>query len=160
QVKLGVLVEIDAGQKRCGVQTPAETVALAQRILGLPGLRFVGIQAYHGGLQHTHSMEQRRLACEKAAERTRKHLRALEQAGIPCPVVSGGGTGSALFDAAGQVLTEIQAGTYAFMDADYGGLEWGEAPVFQHSLFLLTTVMSTPAPQRAVVDGGLKSTTA
>src|SRR5690606_10227509 len=59
-----------------------------------------------------------------------------------------------------QVFTEIQAGTYAFMDADYGGLDWGDAPIFRHSLFLLSTVMSTPTPHRAVVDAGLKSTTA
>lgn len=157
---LGVLIEVDVGQKRCGVQTPAETVALAQLVQSLPGLRFAGIQAYHGGLQHTHSMDQRRAACDKAAERIRKHLRALEHANIPCPVVTGGGTGSAVFDAESQVFTEIQAGTYAFMDADYGGLDWGDTPIFRHSLFLLTTVMSTPTPQRAVVDAGLKSTTA
>ncbi|MGB6104675.1 MAG: DSD1 family PLP-dependent enzyme [Pusillimonas sp.] len=160
KASLGVLVEIDVGQKRCGVQTPDETVALARRIQSLPHIRFAGIQAYHGGLQHKRSLEQRQHSCEKAARLIRKHLHALDQAGIPCPVVTGGGTGSAVFDVASQVFTEIQAGTYAFMDADYGGLDWGDAPIFQHSLFLLSTVMSTPTFQRAVLDAGLKSTSA
>src|SRR3546814_9847587 len=59
-----------------------------------------------------------------------------------------------------QVYTEIQSGTYAFMDTDYGGIDWGEALAFRHSLFLLGTVMSTPTPNRAVMDFGLKSTSA
>src|SRR5690606_25677527 len=89
-----------------------------------------------------------------------KHLDALQQAGIKCAIVTGGGTGSAVFDVASQVFTEIQAGTYAFMDTDYGSIDWGEGLAFRHSLFLLGTVMSTPTPERAVIDVGLKSTSA
>ncbi|MDS1139835.1 DSD1 family PLP-dependent enzyme [Pusillimonas sp. SM2304] len=160
KASLGVLVEVDVGQKRCGVQTPEETVALAQRIQALPNLQFMGIQAYHGGLQHKHGLAQRQQSCEKAVKLVRKHLEALQQAGIKCPVVTGGGTGSAAFDVASDVFTEIQAGTYAFMDTDYGSLDWGESLAFRHSLFLLGTVMSTPTPERAVIDVGLKSTSA
>ncbi len=158
--KIGVLVDVDIGQKRCGVQTPDDAVALARQAQRLPGVDFVGIQAYHGGLQHKRSLDQRRKACEKAARLVRTYLDALDRAGIACPVVTGGGTGSAAFDVASQVYTEIQCGTYAFMDSDYGNIDWGEALAFRHSLFLLGTVMSTPTADRAIVDLGLKSTTA
>ncbi|TKR56624.1 DSD1 family PLP-dependent enzyme [Allopusillimonas ginsengisoli] len=155
-----VLVEVDVGQKRCGVQTTAEAVALAQLVAELPGLEFAGIQAYHGGLQHKRAFEQRRQACEKAARLVQKFVTALEQAGLPCAVVTGGGTGSAVFDIAAGVYTEIQPGSYAFMDADYGALDWGEDLKFRHSLFVLASVISTPTPERVVVDAGLKSLTA
>lgn len=156
----GALVEIDIGQKRCGVQHPDQAVALARQLGALPNLEFIGLQAYHGGLQHKRSVGQRRRGAEKAARHVRRYLRAFEQAGLACPVVTGAGTGSALFDAAGQVFTEIQAGSYPFMDADYARLDWGDALSLRHSLFLLGTVMSTPTAERAIVDIGLKSTSA
>lgn len=155
-----VLVEVDVGQKRCGVQTPEEAVALAQLVRKLPNIAFAGMQAYHGGVQHKRSLDQRQKACDKTARLIRGYLEAFARAGIECPVVSGGGTGTAAFDVASQVFTEIQAGTYAFMDTDYAGIDWGEALSFRHSLFLLGTVISTPTPDRAVVDLGLKSTSA
>jgi D-serine deaminase-like pyridoxal phosphate-dependent protein len=157
---VNVLIDIDVGQKRCGVQTPDEALALAQLIQKLPNINFVGIQAYHGGLQHKRALDQRQKASDKTVRLIRQYLDALANAGIACPVVSGGGTGSAVFDVASQVFTEIQAGTYAFMDTDYAGIDWGEALSFRHSLFLLGTVMSTPTPERAIVDFGLKSTSA
>src|SRR3546814_8239108 len=104
---------------------------------GALGLSFAGIQAYHGGLQHKRSLDQRQKACEKAARLVRRYIDALAQVGIACRVVTGGGTGTAVFDVASQVYTEIQSGTYAFMDTDYGGIDWGEALAFRHSLFLL-----------------------
>lgn len=156
----GVLVELDVGQKRCGVQSPDEAVELARAVMQLPQVSFDGIQAYHGGIQHKRSHDQRRLAAEKAARRIRRYLDALSDAGMPCRVVTGGGTGTAMFDVALGVYTEIQPGSYAFMDNDYGRLDWGDALEFRHSLFLLGTVMSAPTPHRAVVDLGLKSTSA
>lgn len=157
---VGVLVELDVGQKRCGVQTPVEAVGLAQAVLRTPQVRFDGIQAYHGGIQHKRSHDQRLRASEKAAKRIRRCLKALSAQGIDCDVVTGGGTGTAMFDVATQVYTEIQPGSYAFMDNDYARLDWGDALEFRHSLFLLGTIMSAPTPQRAVVDLGLKSTSA
>ncbi len=155
-----VLVEVDIGQKRCGVQTPDEALALARLIQKLPGISFAGMQAYHGGVQHKRSLDQRQKASDKAVRLIRQYLDVFAEAGIECPVVSGGGTGTAAFDVASQVYTEIQAGSYAFMDTDYAAIDWGEAMSFRHSLFLLGTVMSTPTPDRAVVDLGLKSTSA
>lgn len=157
---MGVLVELDIGQKRCGVQSPQEAVELAQAAQRLPNVRFDGVQAYHGGIQHKRSHEQRQRASEKAAKRIRRYLKEMSKVGITCRVVTGGGTGTAMFDVATQVYTEIQPGSYAFMDNDYAQLDWGDALEFRHSLFLLGTVMSAPTPQRAVVDLGLKSTSA
>src|SRR5690625_1745609 len=156
----GVLVELDIGQKRCGVQSPQEAVDLAQAALRMPQVRFQGIQAYHGGIQHKRAHDRRQQAAEKAARRIRRYLAAFSEAGITCDVVTGGGTGTAMFDVSVGVYTEIQPGSYAFMDNDYGRLDWGDALEFRHSLFLLGTVMSTPTAHRAVVDLGLKTTTA
>lgn len=157
---VNVLVELDIGQKRCGVQTPQQAVDLALLVQRLPNLRFKGVQAYHGGIQHKRALDQRQKASEKASRLLRTFLDAFDKAGIECKVVTGGGTGTAAFDVTSQVYTEIQAGSYAFMDTDYAGIDWGEALCFRHSLFLLGTVISTPTPDRAIVDLGLKSTSA
>jgi D-serine deaminase-like pyridoxal phosphate-dependent protein len=158
--RLGVLVEIDVGQKRCGVQTPNDAVALARRIQSASGLTFEGLQAYHGGLQHKRSMILRQRACHRTVRRIRKALAAFARAGIECRRVTGGGTGSAEFDVACGVYTELQAGSYPFMDAQYAAIDWGDALSFKHSLFLVGTVMSAPTSDRVVVDVGLKSTSA
>src|SRR5690606_10603339 len=133
-----------------GVQTHAEAVALADQIARLPNVRFAGVQAYHGGIQHKRSFEQRQRAAEKGIKATAGYVDALRQAGFACEVVAGGGTGTAVFDAASGVFTELQPGSYAFMDGDYGAMEWGEVMVLQHALFVLGTVMSVPTSGRAV----------
>lgn len=160
KASVGVLIEVDVGQKRCGVQTPDHVVELARQVQALPQLVFRGIQAYHGGLQHKRSAQAREHACATVADRVRRVLAALQRAGIECPVVSGGGTGTVAFDIPSGVFTEVQPGSYAFMDTDYAANDWGETVAFRHAVYLLGTVMSTPAPGRAVVDVGLKSASA
>lgn len=82
----------------------------------------------------------------------------IEKAGIACETITGAGTGTFLLEGASRVFNEIQPGSYVFMDADYNRNEWEAGwPRFEQSLFVLTTVMSTPAPDRAVVDAGLKA---
>jgi 3-hydroxy-D-aspartate aldolase len=158
---LTVLVEIDAGMGRCGV-TPGEAAAdLAGVIAATPGLAFGGLQAYHGSAQHLRGHGERRAAVAGAGERVKRTLEALARRGLPCPQVTGAGTGTFEFEAESGLWTELQCGSYAFMDADYGrNLDAGGEPIegFAHSLFLWTTVMSRPAPDRAVCDVGLKST--
>lgn len=160
QSAVNVLLEVDVGQKRCGVQSRSELLALAAEVERLPNVHLVGIQAYHGGVQHKHSYERRRKAAEKAAKQASRYVDALRRAGYACEVVSGGGTGSVAFDATSGVYTELQPGSYAFMDGDYGALEWDGPAVFRHALFLWGTVISVPTAERAVVDVGLKSTSA
>src|SRR5690606_8716970 len=155
-----VLVEVDIGQKRCGVQTHAEAIELASLATRLPNVRFAGIQAYYGSIQHKRSLEQRQRLAEKGIRATQGFIHALRAAGHACEVVTGGGTGTVAFDVASEVFTEVQPGSYAFMDTDYGAIEWGEPVSFRHSLFVLGRVMSVPAPDRLILDVGLKSTTA
>jgi D-serine deaminase-like pyridoxal phosphate-dependent protein len=123
-------------------------------------LRFVGLQAYQGRAQHVRSFEARRAAAAAAADKVKLTLALLDERGLPAATVTGGGTGTYRFDAASGVYTEIQPGSYIFMDADYAGnLDEDGQPTrsFEQSLFVLTTVMSHPTPERAVVDAGLKA---
>ncbi len=159
---LTVLVEIDAGMGRCGTQPGEPAAALAQVIAGTPGLVFGGLQAYHGSAQHIRGHGERGQAIAKAGERVRETLAALERRGIPCPIVTGAGTGTFVFEGASGLWGELQCGSYAFMDADYAqNLDVEGEPIsgFRHSLFLWATVMSRPTADRAVCDVGLKSTT-
>lgn len=156
---LDVLVEIDVGAKRCGVAPGQPAVELAKLISNSQHLRFAGLQAYHGSAQHRRSVEERRTAIASAAELAGKTRDLLHAAGIECPKITGGGTGTFLFEAGSGVYNELQAGSYVFMDADYAANVWAGSgqPPFQHSLFVWTTVMSRTPGVRAVVDAGLKS---
>lgn len=158
--EIDVLVEVDVGQGRCGVSDDALVLALAQQAHDLPGVNFVGLQAYHGSMQHFRTREERSQVCRQTARIAASYAQLLRESGIACDVITGGGTGSAEFDAASGVFTELQAGSYAFMDGDYGANEWDGPLTFQNSLFVLSTVMSVPAPDRVILDAGLKSTTA
>jgi D-serine deaminase-like pyridoxal phosphate-dependent protein len=158
-VSLDVLVEVDVGANRCGVQPGGPAVALAAQISRASNLRFAGLQAYQGSAQHIRSVGERQEAITRAVDYVRMTTRMLTEAGMKCEYVTGAGTGSYMFEAASNVYHEIQAGSYIFMDADYAKNDWTESgmPQFEHSLFVWTTVMSTPAPARAVVDAGLKA---
>lgn len=158
--QIDVLVEVDVGQGRCGVSDDALVLALAQQARDLPGVDFVGLQAYHGSVQHARTREERARICRQAARIAASYAQLLRESGIACDIITGGGTGSAEFDAASGVYTELQAGSYAFMDGDYGANDWDGPLAFQNSLFVLSTVMSVPAPERVILDAGLKSTTA
>lgn len=155
-----VLVEIDVGANRCGVAPGPAAVELARRIAAKPHLRFDGLQAYHGSAQHLRSHDDRRRAIAQAVEAARSTRAAIEAAGIACPRITGAGTGTFALEAASGVYTELQCGSYVFMDADYARNlnEAGDAsPEFEHSLHVLATVMSRPVRERAVVDAGLKA---
>ncbi len=154
-VRLTVLVEIDVGMGRCGVAAGPDAVAVAQRIAASRHLRFGGLQAYHGSAQHTRAPGDRAAKIADAADRARRTVEQLRQQGLDCPIVGGGGTGTYALEAASGVYTEIQAGSYVFMDADYA--RNNEAPTFRQSLFVLSTVMSTAQPGLAIVDAGLKA---
>ncbi|QHI98603.1 DSD1 family PLP-dependent enzyme [Xylophilus rhododendri] len=157
--RLGVFVEIDIGHGRCGVTGIEGVLPLLDRIARHPQLEFRGLQAYHGTLQHLRSHAERRERSARAAARAGEVVLALEARGVRCGTVTGGGSGSAEFDFASGVFTEIQAGSYAFMDRDYGDNEYTDTLRFEHAMFLACTVMSTAAKGHAVVDAGLKSLT-
>jgi D-serine deaminase-like pyridoxal phosphate-dependent protein len=155
-VRLGVLVEIDVGNLRCGVLPGEPAVALAKHVAAKRGLRFAGLQAYYGRAQHINDVEQRRAAIETCIADVRHTVDLLKRQGLACEMVSGAGTGSYRWEAASGVYNEVQAGSYCFMDVEYGLVE-GFPREFRQSLFVLATVMSRPASDRAVVDAGLKA---
>ena len=156
-VRLRVLVEIDAGMGRCGVQPGPPAVALAQQIAACPHLEFGGLQAYQGSAQHFRSLEQRGAAVGAAVEGVRRTVEQLRQQGLDCAVIGGGGTGTFELEAASGLYTEIQAGSYCFMDADYARNGGGQSAGFRHALFVLSTVMSAARPGLAVLDAGHKA---
>jgi len=159
EVEIGVLVDCDLGQKRTGVATPAAAVALARKIATTPGLRFDGLQAYHGGVQHVHGFAARKAAADAANATLGAYIAAVTGAGLAPAIVSGAGTGSFALQAdAG--YTEWQCGSYIFMDKQYADIgDEAGAPYrpFEQALFVLATVMSLPTPMRAVLDAGYKS---
>jgi 3-hydroxy-D-aspartate aldolase len=155
--KLDVYIEIDVGMRRCGVPPGAPAVALAREIIR-NGMKFAGLQAYHGRAQHIRSMEERHAVIETAAQHVQHTKRLLAEAGIPCPVVTGAGSGTFMLEVEAGAWDEIQCGSYAFMDVDYAKNEWAAPlPRFEHALFVLSTVMSRPSAEVAIVDAGLKA---
>ncbi len=154
-VRLTVLVEIDVGAGRCGVAPGPEAVALARQIAESPHLRFGGLQAYHGGAQHQRTPEERAASIGAAARMTGGVVEDLKRIGLDCAIVGGAGTGTFALEAASGVYTELQVGSYVFMDADYGRNT--PAPPFQNALFVRATVMSVPHAGLAVIDAGHKA---
>ena len=152
---LDVYIELEVGMRRCGVEPGEPVVALAKEIR--KHHRFAGLQAYHGRAQHMRSMEERHAVIERAAQHVQHTKRLLEEAGIPCPIVTGAGSGTFMLEVEAGAWDEIQPGSYAFMDVDYAKNEWAAPlPRFDHALFILATVMSRSA-SHAVVDAGLKA---
>ena len=156
--RLDVYIEIDVGMRRCGVVPGRPAVDLAKSILQHPHLRFAGLQAYHGRAQHIRSMEERHAVIETAAQHVQHTKRLLAEAGIACPIVTGAGSGTFMLEVEAGAWDEIQCGSYAFMDVDYAKNEWAAPlPRFEHALFVLSTVMSRPSAEVAIVDAGLKA---
>ncbi|MBI1943423.1 MAG: DSD1 family PLP-dependent enzyme [Betaproteobacteria bacterium] len=151
-------IELEVGMGRCGIAPGEPALGLARAILGSPGLRFAGLQAYHGRAQHFRSMQERREAVAGSAAVVRETKALLERHHIPCPCVTGAGSGTFMLEIESGAWDEIQPGSYVFMDRDYAKNEWAPPlPRFEHSLFVLATVMSRPRPEVAIVDAGLKA---
>jgi 3-hydroxy-D-aspartate aldolase len=159
-VELGALVEIDMGMWRCGVAPGEAAAALAKHIDAAPGLKFLGLQAYEGKAQHVQEYADRAKAIEDAAAAVRLSVAAVERLGLKCHTIAGGGTGTYMFEGLSQLWTELQCGSYIFMDGEYSGITGSDgAPYdeFEQSLFVLSTVMSVAGSGRAILDAGLKS---
>ena len=155
---LRVLADVDLGTHRTGVQ-PGAVPDLARRIQSAGNLVWGGVQAYLGHLQHQDDIAARRDAAEAAHAALRGLIAALEAVGCAPPTVTGAGTGTYSVDLAGGVFTEIQAGSYAFMDVEYEecGAPDGKPWPFAPSLFLAATVVSANQPGHATCDAGLKA---
>ncbi len=156
------LVEIDCGAGRCGVTTTPEVIAIAKAIDAAPGLKFAGIQAYQGAMQHMDLYKDRKAKIDIAVAQVKDAVDGLKAEGLDCDIVGGGGTGSYYFESTSGVYNELQCGSYAFMDADYGRIldengtriDRGE---WENAFFILTSVMSHAKADKAIVDAGLKA---
>ena len=156
------LVEIDCGAGRCGVITTDAVVEIARAIDAAPGLKFGGIQAYQGAMQHLATFAERKEKLDVAIAQVIDAVDGLKAVNLDPEIISGGGTGSYHFESNSGIYNELQCGSYAFMDADYGRIldrngnridetEW------ENAFFILTSVMSHAKADKAIVDAGLKA---
>jgi D-serine deaminase-like pyridoxal phosphate-dependent protein len=157
-VRLDAYVEVDVGARRCGVAPGEATVALARTIVETPGLRLRGLHAYHGSAQHLRTPQERERAIGAAVDGVITTRRMMRATGLPCEIVTGAGTGTWPLERDSGVYDELQPGSYVFMDVDYGRNTLAPNDLaFEQSLFVLASVMSVPARDRAIVDAGLKA---
>jgi D-serine deaminase-like pyridoxal phosphate-dependent protein len=149
---IGVIVEVDTGMERCGVEPGEPALELARKIVDQPHLRFDGLQGYDGHLQMLPDPIERRRKCHFGLAALMMTKSRVEAGGIPVRVVTGGGTGTSEFFLSFPGVTELQPGSFLLMDAIYNEVR----PEFNCALSILTTVQST-GPRRYVLDAGSKA---
>ncbi|HEY8505972.1 MAG TPA: DSD1 family PLP-dependent enzyme [Gemmataceae bacterium] len=149
---LGVLVEVDVGMRRCGVEPGGPVLELARHVARFPSLRFDGLQGYDGHLQQVRDPAEREQRCREGMRRLTETRKLLEGAGVPVRVVTGGGTGTWEFVASTPGVTEIQPGSFVLMDCTYREVR----PEFGCALSVLTTVISR-RENWYVLDAGSKA---
>lgn len=157
--RLRLLVDLEVGLLRTGVATPQLALELASRIEESEFLEFVGLQAYAGHLMHVGARAERQEQTLAVMAQIAATVDLLESRGVRPQIVSGGGTGTFDLDPPAGVLTELQAGSYIFMDNQYNSV-WRaaeEEPPFATSLFVQTTVISANLKNFATTDAGLKA---
>jgi D-serine deaminase-like pyridoxal phosphate-dependent protein len=154
-VTIGVLVDVNVGHMRCGVLPGLDAVRLAERVASTEGVVLRGLMGYEGHLQPIADRADREARTRYAMGELAETARQVREAGLPCDIVSAGGTGT--YDITGRIdgITEIQAGSYVLMDSDYGRLDLP----FEQAFWVLGTVISRPDPSRCVADCGHKAMT-
>ena len=150
---LDVLVDVNVGQERTGV-LPAGAGDLAACVASLPGLRLRGIQAYEGHLQHVYKENERRVKWRQCADLMLEAIDQVKRRGLPVEIVSTAGTGTCAFAAELGEVTEVQAGSYPFMDCDYANVQ---GLAYESSLTVLSSVVSRQRGDTAVIDAGWKA---
>ncbi|MGE3268620.1 MAG: DSD1 family PLP-dependent enzyme [Chloroflexota bacterium] len=153
-VTIRVVIEVDLGLKRCGVQPGEASVALAKEVHSRKGLRFVGMMAWEGHALRIEDQDEKRATVEEAVTKLLDTARLCREAGLPVEIISCGGTGTYPFSAAVHGVTEIEAG-----GGVYGDLVYRNAFKIDHpmAMSVLATVISRPIPTRIVTDSGFKS---
>ena len=157
--QLQVLVDFDLGHHRTGVLHISDAIQLAQHVTAHAGLQFVGIQAYGGHLQHVADYSSRHKRARKAEQSISQLTKALTAAGLKPNIVTGAGTGTHLIDGTSGTFTELQAGSYIFMDAEYSDIEYKSSATwpFGIALFVQVAVISTNVSGTVTTDGGTKA---
>jgi D-serine deaminase-like pyridoxal phosphate-dependent protein len=157
--RLDVLVDLDTGLNRTGVDLPEAAVALAREIRSYPALNYAGVQAYNGRVQHVDGFSDRRAANRACNRILQSFVTALRHASLAPRIISGGGTGTTLVDGEEAMVTEIQAGSYVAMDETYRSVDvfGADRPGFAFALRIAVTVVGHSSAGFAIVDGGSKS---
>ncbi|MEW6753254.1 MAG: DSD1 family PLP-dependent enzyme [Candidatus Latescibacterota bacterium] len=150
-----VLLEVNIGHNRCGLRPGPQVVEVARQAATAPGVRFAGIMGYEGHLMDEEDADKRNSGARQCLQRLVDTRADLERAGLPVGICSSSGTGDYYVSTTFDGITEVQAGSYALMDAAYGRLGLG----FANALTVLTMVTSRPTPEQVVTDAGLKSLT-
>ena len=152
-VSLGVLVDVNSGMNRCGVDLGAPTVELAKAIARSPGLEFMGLHGYEGHLQAVVDLEERTTRAREVMGRLVDLAQTIRKDGLPVPIVTAGGTGTYNITGDFPGVDEVQAGSYVFMDGKYRGV----LQDFELAGTVLATVVSRSEPDRAILDSGMKT---
>jgi D-serine deaminase-like pyridoxal phosphate-dependent protein len=154
-LSLRVILEVDIGLHRVGVLPGDATLELARQVAALPGITLAGIMGYEGHLLCIDDQEEKAQAISAALTVLTDTAEMLTEHGLPCQIVSCGGTGSFKFAIMHSGITDVQAGGGMFMDAFYRHkcqvTDWG------HALTVVATIVGRPAPSRAIIDAGKKT---
>ena len=150
------LIDLDVGLHRTGVQPGKPALQLAKTVAGLKHLKLIGVQGYEGHLQHVHGSEERKRKCLECMKILVDTAEALRKEGYQIDVVTTGGTGTAEFCVTVPGVTEVQPGSFLFMDTDYRN---AVGTKYSNSLTVLATVISKQGPKSITIDAGLKSLT-
>ena len=157
---LDVLIDVDLGMGRTGVSNMESALQLVNAVCDAEGLSYRGLQAYSGRVQHINEFRERDQVYTGQLRLLSALIEALDRRGLKPATVSGGGTGTLALDCRDGILTEHQAGSYIFMDVEYGAVSLrandAGAP-FATSLFLHSTVINKNVPGQVTIDAGLKS---
>lgn len=156
---LRVLIDIDPGIHRTGVASPQAAVHLFNEIRSHASLVYGGAQFYCGREQHIEAYADRRAAIQQKTEYLRTVIEALKQAGGAPPIVTGGGTGTHRIDAELGTFTELQVGSYIFMDSQYAACDItdGKEPPYEFALMVDARVISANSPGMRTIDAGYKA---
>ncbi|PSN63804.1 hypothetical protein BS50DRAFT_89041 [Corynespora cassiicola Philippines] len=150
------LIDLDVGLHRTGVQPGEPALDLGRHVAGLKHLKIIGVQGYEGHLQHVHGYEERKQSCLESMAILTQTAEALRKDGHNIEVVTTGGTGTAEFCVTVPGVTEVQPGSFLFMDTDYRN---AVGNFYSNSLTILSTVLSKQGPKCITIDAGLKSLT-
>ncbi|GAB1214013.1 hypothetical protein ATERTT37_003169 [Aspergillus terreus] len=153
---IATLIDLDVGLHRTGVKPGEPALALARHVGGLKHLKLIGVQGYEGHLQHLHDYNDRKTQCLESMRTLTSTADAFRKAGFNIEVVTTGGTGTAEFCASVPGVTELQPGSFIFMDTDYRA---AVGTFYSNSLTILSTVVSKQGPRAVTIDAGLKSLT-
>jgi D-serine deaminase-like pyridoxal phosphate-dependent protein len=159
RIRVNLAIDLNVGG-RTGIRTGQPALGLAQSIASLPNVKLAGLQAYAGHASHKIGFEARKALSQEAMAPAVETRRLLEKSGIECPLLTGASTGTYNIDSEIDGITELQPGSFVFMDVDYnriGGKQGDVYRDFKNSLTVLTTVVSKPSDEQAVTDGGLKA---